>query len=531
MVYYLRWKKGMTMDDNSALILTLDFGTQSVRACIFDKKGNLLAGEKESYDPAYVSPKPGWAEQDPDYYFECLCKAVKRLASKNANLIPFIAGITQTCFRDSAVLLDRNRRPVRPMILWLDQRTAKCKKPLPWSSRFLFALVGKTETIHLNQIRTVANWVIENEPENWAKTDKYVAVSTYFLYRLTGMLRDCPSDFTGHYPINYAKKAWYPDPMKHFQACIFSVRKDQLCELIPSQSQVGKLTPEAASLLGLPAGISVFAAGSDKSCETLGTGVVDGSIASISFGTACTIEALSKKYISPFPFLPAYPSVLPDFYNLDLQVYRGYWMLNWFLKEFGATQVKEMMSDELTPNVFNEHLKDVPPGCDGLILQPYWGSELEKPEVRGTIIGFSDMTTRFHVYRAILEGIDYELRSGMERFERLLQTEFREIRVSGGGSNSDEVCQIAADILGKKVVKVQTNENSSLGAAISGFLSIGAFKDATEAVGEMVHPAKEFMPRPEEKAIYDKLYKNVYLKLYPKLKDELKYLYHYSKRE
>ena len=523
--------KGKTMDENSSLILTLDFGTQSVRACIFDKNGNLLAGEKESYEPAYVSPKPGWAEQDPDYYFECLSKAVKRLTSENANLIPYIAGITQTCFRDSAVLLDSNRRPVRPMILWLDQRTAKCKEPLPRSSRFLFALVRKTETIRLNQIRTCANWVKENEPENWEKTDKYVAVATYFLYRLTGELKDCPSDFTGHYPINYSKKAWYPDPMKHFQARIFSVKKEQLCELVPSQSKIGVLTEETGSLLGLPGGIPVYAAGSDKSCETLGTGVVDDSMASISFGTACTIEALTKKYISPFPFLPAYPSVLPDYYNLDLQVYRGYWMLNWFLKEFGATQVKEMMSDELTPNIFNEHLKDVPPGCDGLILQPYWGSELEKPEVRGTIIGFSDMTTRFHVYKAILEGIDYELRFGMERFEKLLHTEFKEIRVSGGGSNSDEVCQIAADILGKKVVKVQTNENSSLGAAISGFLSIGVFKDAKEAVEEMVHPTKEFAPRKEEKAIYDKLYQNVYLKLYPKLKDELKYLYHYSKRD
>ncbi len=519
------------MDDNSPLILTLDFGTQSVRACIFDKKGNLLAGEKESYEPAYLSPKPGWAEQDPDYYFECLSKAAKRLSAGHPELISRIAGITQTCFRDSAVLLDGNLRPVRPMILWLDQRTAKCKEPLPWSSCFLFALVHKTETIRLNQIRTVANWVKENEPENWAKTDKYVAVATYFFYRLTGELRDCPSDFTGHYPINYPKKAWYSDPMNHFQARIFSIRRDQLCELVPSQSQIGNLTKEAAALLGVPAGIPVFAAGSDKSCETLGTGVVDGSMASVSFGTACTIEALTQKYISPFPFLPAYPSVLPDYYNLDLQIYRGYWMLNWFLKEFGATQVKEMMSDELTPNLFNEHLESVPPGCDGLILQPYWGSELEKPEVRGTITGFSDMTTRFHVYRAILEGIDYELRWGMERFQKLLHTDFKEIRVSGGGSKSDEVCQIAADILGKKIVKVQTNESSSLGAAISGFLSIGEFKTAKEAVDEMVHPAKEFLPREKEKAIYDKLYKNVYLKLYPKLKNELKYLYHYSKRD
>lgn len=521
----------IVMENTSPLILTLDFGTQSVRACLFDKKGDLLAYEKEQYEPAYVSPKPGWAEQDPDYYFSCLQNAIRRLSSKQPELIKRVAGITQTCFRDSAVLLDKDFKVVRPMILWLDQRTAACKEKLPFSSRFLFALVGKTETIHLNRIRTAANWIRENEPENWAKTAKYVSVSTYFFYRLTGELKDCPSDFTGHYPINYAKKSWYKDPMKHFQGRIFSVRKDQLCELVDSQEQIGVLTKEAAETLGLPAGLPVYAAGSDKSCETLGTGVISNRLASISLGTACTFETVTKKYVSPFPFLPAYPSVLPDYFNLDLQVYRGFWMLNWFLKEFGATQIEEMMSDDFSPSIFNEHLKDVPPGCDGLLVQPYWGSELEKPEVRGTIIGFSDMTTRFHVYKAVIEGIDYELRSGMERFAKLLHTEFDEIRISGGGSQSDEICQIAADILGKKVTKVQTNETSSLGAAISGFLSLGVYKNTEEAVKEMVHPIKTFIPDPKAKETYDRLYKNVYSKLYPDLKKELKYLYHFSKRD
>ena len=141
------------------------------------------------------------------------------------------------------------------------------------------------------------------------------------------------------------------------------------------------------------------------------------------------------------------------------------------------------------------------------------------------------MTTRFHVYKAVVEGIDYELRSGMERFSRLLHTEFDEIRISGGGSQSDEICQIAADVLGKKVTKVQTNETSSLGAAISGFLSLGVYKNAGEAVKAMVHPAKTFVPDPKAKEIYDRLYKNVYSKLYPNLKKELKYLYHFSKRD
>ena len=104
------------------LVLTIDFGTQSVRVSIFDNKGTILAMEKETYDPAYYSAKPGYAEQDPDYYYDCLCHCTKRIVKKNPELIERVAGITETCFRDSAVLLDKNGNVIRPMILWLDPR-------------------------------------------------------------------------------------------------------------------------------------------------------------------------------------------------------------------------------------------------------------------------------------------------------------------------------------------------------------------------------------------------------------------------
>ena len=112
-------------------------------------------------------------------------------------------GATLTAFRDSAVLLDKNREVIRPMILWLDQRNAECKEPLPFFSRAAFRLVGMTDTVTFNRKRSVSNWLIENEPENWAKVDKYINISTYFIYRLTGELKDSASDFAGHYPIDF----------------------------------------------------------------------------------------------------------------------------------------------------------------------------------------------------------------------------------------------------------------------------------------------------------------------------------------
>ncbi len=510
---------------DSPLILTFDFGTQSVRAAIFDREGNMLACEKKPYEPAYVSPKPGYAEQDPSYYFDCLCLASNALAKNHSDLLKKIKGITMTCFRDSAVLLDEKCNVIRPMILWLDQRYAKCEEKLPFFSRFLFALVGKSATIDANRRRTMANWIKENEPENWKRCDKYVSLSTYFIYRLTGQLKDSPSDFTGHYPLDYQKKAWYKKPETHLQGQVFSLKKNQLPELVPEGTLLGEISEEASRLTGIPAGIKMYAAGSDKSCETLGCGVINESMASISLGTACSIETTSKKFVHPFPFLPSYPSVLADRYNLDFQIYRGYWMINWFLKEFGAMNIEDLVVSDPNPEEYNKKLFSIPPGSDGVMVQPYWGSQLDKPEVKGTITGFSDTTTKEHVYKAIIEGISYEMREVSESFEKKLKTTFKEIRIAGGGSRSDEICQITADIFGKPVVRVQTNETASLGAAMSGFLSIGEFHTPEEAVKAMVRVTDRFEPNEENHRIYQDYFENGYKKMYPKLKGILRFLH------
>ena len=512
----------------SPLILTIDFGTQSVRAAIFDDKGECLAGEKKEYEPPYFSSKPGYAEQDPDYYFACLCECTKHLSSTYPELIERVAGLTMTCFRDSAVLLDKDLNVIRPMILWLDQRYAKCEDPLPLWSRALFRLVGMTGAINLNRRRTIANWIKENEPQNFAKIHKYVAISTYFIYKLTGKLVDSPSDYTGHYPINYRKKRWYKHPTKHYQGQIFSIRRDQLCELVDPEKPLGEITKQASEITGLPLGLTLYAAGSDKSCETLGSGVIDETMASLSYGTACSIESTSRKFAHPAPFLPSYPSVLPSCYNIDLQVYRGYWTINWFLKEFGAMNINDLIVDIVDPAEYDKRLLEIPPGSDGLILQPFWGSQLDKPEVKGSIIGFSDSTTKFHVYKALVEGIAYELRVGFERFEKKLNTKFDSLRIAGGGSKSDAVCQVTADVFGVPVTRVQTNETSSLGAAMIGFLSIGHFKDEKEAVEAMVHVSKTFIPNKEKHAVYDELFYGVYCKLYKRLKKTYKFLFDFT---
>ena len=192
-------------------------------------------------------------------------------------------------------------------------------------------------------------------------------------------------------------------------------------------------------------------------------------------------------------------------------------MINWFLKEFGGKKIDDLISTDSLAVDFNEKLASVPAGSDGLVLQPYWGPGLARPLAKGAIIGFSDCVTNEHVYRAIIEGIAYALREGLEHFEKKIHHSIPKIRISGGGSQSDEVCQITADIMGRDVTRVQTYETSSLGAAIAGFLAIGEYKSPEEAVKNMVVPTKTFTPNPENKAKYDYLFKNCYMKMYPRL--------------
>jgi sugar (pentulose or hexulose) kinase len=280
---------------------------------------------------------------------------------------------------------------------------------------------------------------------------------------------------------------------------------------VPEGQPLGKITKEASAKTGLPEGLVLYACGSDKSCETLGLGVIDDRTAALSYGTASSIETTRVKYTESEPFLPGFPSCIPGYYNMDIQIYRGYWMINWFLKEFGGREVNGIDAQRnVSAEDYNDALKLVPPGSDGLVLQPYWGPGLSRPLAKGAIIGFSDAITREHFYRAIIEGIAYALREGLEHFEHKTHHPIPSLRVSGGGSQSDEICQITADVFGREVSRVQTFETSSLGFLSHRNLQIGSRSSGAYGLKDT------FKPNPEVHKKYD--YLEAYKQMYPSLK-------------
>ncbi len=511
------------------LILTIDFGTQSVRTALINKKGEIEGLIKKPYDPAYISPQKGFAEQDPDFYYNNLIFCLKELSKKYGDKLDRIIGSTLATFRDSSVQLDKDNKPVRNCILWLDQRMAKASEHIPSIYSLLFKVVGMENTIKLNRSRTHAHWLKENEPETWKKTEKYVNISTYLVYKITGQLVDSAASVIGHYPINFKTRKWQGE--KAMKGVIFGVPQRMLFPLKQPGEVLGVISDEIAKECGLPKGIKLIASGSDKACETLGLGALSKDIGAISYGTASTIEVSNKKYHEPEPFLPAYPAAVPDWYNMEVQIYRGYWMLSWFTKNFASELIDESKIQKMAvEEMLNKDLSQIPPGSDGLVLQPYWGPGLRRPLAKGAIVGFSDIHTREHLYRAIIEGIGYALKEGLESIEKSQKHRIKELRISGGGSQSDAICQITADIFGLPVSRVQTYETTSLGAAIAAFTALKEFGSVEEAMEAMSHKTTTFIPNKADHKEYEKLYKRVYLEMFPRLKNVYKDLNKITKR-
>ena len=211
---------------------------------------------------------------------------------------------------------------------------------------------------------------------------------------------------------------------------------------------------------------------------------------------------------------------MPGAYSLEMQIYRGYWMVNWFKQEFGLREMHLAEERGIEPEtLFDELVTQVPPGSMGLVLQPYWspGIRVPGPEARGAIIGFSDVHTRAHLYRAILEGLAYALREGKERTERRSGVPITELRVSGGGSQSDAAMQLTADIFGLPTARPHTYETSGLGAAIDAAVGLGLHPDFDTAIREMTRVGRVFEPDATTHAIYDDLFQRVYKRMYSRL--------------
>ena len=497
-------------------LLAIDNGTQSVRALLFDPKGTLLAKQRVPIVP-YFSTAPGLAEQKPEVFWNAVCEACQGLWKQGVDKSG-IAGVALTTQRSTVLNVDEQGKPLRPAIHWLDQRRTEGLPPVSGLWGLAFRLAGATETVAYLQAEAEANWIRTHEPEIWKNTYKYLLLSGYLTFLLTGRFVDSVGCQVGYIPFDYKSQSWASKSDWKWQAV--PMDPHLLPDLVPQGHSLGEVSQKASQETGIPKGLPLIASAADKACEVLGAGALEPNVACLSYGTTATINTTHNRYIEVIPLIPPYPAAEPGEYNLEIQIYRGYWMVNWFKQEFG--QREEQMAAELGVEpemLFDDLVNAVPPGSQGLVLQPYWSPGLRNPgpEARGAIIGFGDVHTRAHIYRAILEGLAYALREGKERTEKRSGVPITELRVAGGGSQSAAAMQLTVDVFGIPASKPHIYEASGLGAAMDAAVGAGIHPDFPSAVNDMTHLGETYSPNARAHAVYEELYNDIYLKMYAKL--------------
>jgi len=499
-------------------VLAIDCGTQSVRALLFDLRGNLSHKVRIPIE-SYHAERPGWAEQAPEYFWEHLCLACQRLWQESLVPKEAVAGVALTTQRSTVINVDAGGTPLRPAIVWLDQRRTEGLPRIGGLWGLAFRLSGMAETAAYLQAEAEANWIRTVQPEIWERTHKYMFLSGYLTYRLVSRFVDSVGCQVGYIPFDYKGLNWSKKWDWKWQAVPMEERL--LVDLIPPTETLGEITHQAAEETGIPMGLPLIAAAADKACEVLGAGALEPSVACLSYGTTATVNTTSRRYVEVIPLIPPYPSAVPGAYNLEIGIFRGYWMVSWFKQEFGLYETQRANELDCTPEeLFDQLVETVPPGSMGLTLQPYWSPGLRSPgpEAKGAIIGFGDVHTRAHVYRAILEGLAYALREGLERTQKRLRVRTTEVRVSGGGSQSDAAMQITADVFNRPASRPHIYETSGLGAAMDAAVGLGLHPDFETAVAEMTRVRDTFEPRPDVHHIYEGLYQRVYKQMYRKLR-------------
>lgn len=500
------------------LILVFDGGTQSIRCGLFDVAGHMIDFIKVPIQP-YFSEQPGFAEQHPEYFWQKFGKASQQLLARNSSLLERVKAVTVTTQRGVYINLDQDGKPLRPAISWLDQRQADTQRWAPFYLEAGLKIIGMYPTVDKLNRKCFSNWIRQHQPEVWEKTYKYVLLSGYFHHQLTGNFVESLGSNFGYMPVDrktfqWANKndiIWY----------LFPIEKEKLPELAVQGETIGTITKQASMETGIPEGLPVTAASCDKSCEVLGSGCLSSEVGCLSFGTCATVNAVTDKSVDLFPYLPPYPAALPGHYVTEIPIDRGFWMVSWFLEEFGLKERQMAQERGVSPeSLLDELIQDIPPGCNGLVLQPYWSPDRVYCDEfgKGSMIGFSDTHTRAHLYRAILEGLIFALKDGAKITTDKLKHPFEKLRVSGGGAQSKTAVQIAADVFDLTVECPSVSETSALGAAMIAAVGLGYYPDYPAVVAGMTNVRQVVQPIPKNRDLYAHLHERIYRKMYAQLK-------------
>ena len=484
-------------------VLGIDVSTTATKALLIDERGRVAAIGSSEYD--YAVPAPLWSEQEPDLWWTGAQVAI-RAALAGAGIDGADVGAVGLAGQmHGAVLLDAADRPLRPAILWNDQRTAaECDEiRRRVGPERLIEITGNDALTGFTAPKLV--WVRDHEPDVWRRIAHVLLPKDFVRLRLTGDHAVDKADGAGTLLFDLARRDWSAEVV-----AALDIDPAWLPRTAEGPEVTGVVSAAAALATGLAPGTPVMAGGGDQAATAVGVGAVDPGIVALSLGTSGVIfAATDRPLIEPEGRVHAFCHAVPDRWHLMSVMLSAAGSLRWF---------RDALAPGVPYSTLDEEASHVAPGSDGLVFLPYLTGERSPhpdPLARGAFVGLTVTHDRRHLARAVLEGVAYGLRDGLDQMVATgIETPTR-IRASGGGIASGVWRQILADVLEAEIATVSTSEGAAFGAALLAAVGAGWFGTVAQAAEWAVELTVVAEPGPDASVYAEGL--KAYRELYPAL--------------
>ncbi len=483
---------------NNQLICVVDLGTTGNRTVLFDPQGREVVKAYREFPT--VAVEHGQSEQDTEDWWRTTRETMQEILKPGKIDPKEIAAVSVVTQRATLVPLDASGKALARAITWMDTRIS------PSAEKHAEQIKQRTSVRR-------ALWIKDKQPKVFAKTHKFATPDAFLYQRLSGVLG---SDLSNHVFGILDRQSWKLSDQLGDE---LGLPTSLWPKIIKSGSILGELTREAAKQTGLAAGTPVVAGGGDQQCSVVGLGVLEKGVAKGTTGTGTfVVTPVEKETKDPMGALFCHPHVLPNQWVLEGVLPGTGAVLRWFRDEFG--HVEKTVAERVGRDPYDvicELASNAPPGCDGLVLFPFFTFSL------GILHGMGFQHSRAHIARAILEGAAYAARF-------MIDTSFgagvniQELRLDGGGARSELWRQIQCDITGRKSLYTQVDEGTALGAAILASVGTNLHQTVEKAVKEMVHIKQVHTCDESNKETYDKQYSKWQQILMSNLQEILKHV-------
>jgi xylulokinase len=482
------------------LVIGLDLGTGGVRAIAVDLHGQLMAQTTKSY-PLFT-PHPGWTEQNPADWVEASLEALSDIAQQLGENCAIALGLSGQMH--GMVPLDAEGHVIRPAILWNDQRTGKAVEAIEStiSRQELIQRTGNPAITGFQLPKLV--WLRTEEPQAYAQVRQILLPKDYLGYVLTGVAVTEPSDASGTGCLNLANRQWDSDILNALK-----MNPAWFPPVVESTAIAGRLKPEIAAHVGLPAGLPVIAGGGDNAAAAIGLGISASNLnrGSLSIGTSGVIFAPLEHPI------PDPEGRVHLFCHAD----GGYHLLGVTLAAGGSLR---WYRDTIAPQIAFADLMQLAersqPGARGVLFLPHLAGERSPhldPETRGAWVNLALAHSQADLIRAVLEGVAFSLREALDIIHNI--TPMKQLLATGGGARSSVWLKILADILQTELIAPKAEEGAAYGAAILAMVGVGVYSNLEAAF--QILPQAENVVQPQKNLIYESAFQK-YQQLYEALK-------------